>query len=220
MLKNISRESDVKASKQALEALEEVLAEMGAELHDDLIQRLSILRLHFDKLKQCLGDAAVAERAINEIQLEFDGIAGSVRRISKSLRPAKIDGETFEQALRTLCSSIDGPQSARIELTSIGVPQFLPGNHELFLLRMIQELIQNALRHSSAWHVWVRLNWAIKSLHIEVEDDGTRFVQLDDTIALLQKRNNTLRMRAVALGAKIDYKVGAAGLLAVIDYNI
>jgi signal transduction histidine kinase len=85
---------------------------------------------------------------------------------------------------------------------------------------MIQELLQNVLRHSSAWHVWVRINWSASLLKIEVEDDGTGFIQLDDAIASLKRKNNTLRMRAAALGADIKYTTGRAGLLAVIKYPL
>lgn len=220
MLRGISKKTDVEASKQALSAFEDALSEMGAEMHDDLIQRLSILRLHLDKLKSSLTDRDIAERVMDDLDVEFEGIAGSVRRISKRLRPAKIDGETFEEAIQTLCRIFDGPRSAHIEFIQDGIPQLLHPEHELFLLRMIQELIQNALRHSSAWHVWIRLNWSANNLKIEVEDDGTGFVNLNNAIDSLKKKNNTLRMRAIALGAEIKYTNGNAGLLAIITYPL
>jgi signal transduction histidine kinase len=64
------------------------------------------------------------------------------------------------------------------------------------------------------------VTWAITTLRIEVEDDGTGFARLDEFISRLKNKNNTLRMRAMAIGADLQYKKGDSGLLALITYRL
>ena len=91
---------------------------------------------------------------------------------------------------------------------------------EMYLVRIVQELIQNAFKHSSAWHIWVRLYWDPEILIIEVEDDGSGFSRISEFINKLKKKTNTLKMRTLAINASIDYVHGAKGLLARIKLNI
>jgi signal transduction histidine kinase len=209
------------ASKCAMESCETIITEMGAEIHDDLIQRLSILKLRIDRLQLEHGDASESlTNAIQQLQFDYKSITDSVRRISKQLHPTRIDGETFDKPVLALCQNIEGTSLSRINFTVIGDPKRLSSQPEIYLLRMIQELIHNSLKHSTAWHLWIRLIWHPNQLIIEVEDDGTGFAKTKDFISLLRNKNNTLRMRAVAIGAEIKYKKGQNGLLATITYNI
>lgn len=208
------------ASKQAMEACEHIISEMGAELHDDLIQRLSVLRLHLDKLERSYTNPKETQATIQQMQHDFQGITDAVRRISRRLHHARMDDDSLEKSLELLCQNMDTPGSFRIHPSITGNPQQLPRPTETYLIRMVQELIHNALRHSSAWHVWVRINWEPKQLVIEVEDDGSGFARVNEFVTRLKKKHNTLRMRAQAIGAKIQYKQGEKGLLAVIEYGI
>lgn len=95
------------------------------------------------------------------------------------------------------------------------------GTHaEQYLHRIIQELIHNAFRHSSAWHIWVTLTWRDPMLIIEVEDDGTSVTHLPEFINKLQQKYNTLKMRAQTIGAGIKYLKGGKGLLAKVEYYV
>jgi signal transduction histidine kinase len=203
-----------------MENCERIISEMGAEIHDDLIQRLSILKLRLDRLHlESQGHNDVIDVYLQQLQDDYKSITDSVRRISKRLHPTRIDGDTFDNSVIALCQNIDGTGLSRIKVSILGVPRKLSNQPEIYLLRMIQELIQNSLKHSTAWHLWIRLTWHPDRLVIEVEDDGTGFAKINDFIALLKNKRNTLRMRAVAIGAEINYKRGDTGLLATITYN-
>jgi signal transduction histidine kinase len=109
---------------------------------------------------------------------------------------------------------MEQPGAAHIHFESDGTPQSIENQQEMYILRIVQELIHNAFKHSSAWHIWVRLKWDSSQLAIEVEDDGSGFSRIPEFISRLKKKNNTLKMRTLAIGASIDYLQGAKGLLA------
>ena len=95
----------------------------------------------------------------------------------------------------------------------------MPELDEAYLYRIIQELIHNALKHSSAWHIWVRLLWNNDQLIIEVEDDGTSIIKVPEFIVSLENKYTTIKMRSRLIGAKLRYLSGHRGLLARIEYH-
>ncbi|CAN5343102.1 hypothetical protein BH09BAC3_BH09BAC3_07920 [soil metagenome] len=207
-------------SKEAMETCEHILSEMGAELHDDLIQKLSVFRLYLDRLDRSKSDQHEIKSLLVAMNVEFQEVAHSVRRISRRLQPVKMSDESFQKEIAMLCQNLERPGGGTIHFDPKGPEQKIPEAAEIYILRIIQELIHNALKHSSAWHIWVRLTWTETLLSIEVEDDGTAFSRIPEFLETLQRKNNTLRMRTNVLGAKLHYQKGQKGLLAKVDYVI
>ena len=210
------RRSAARASKEAIEATDAIITEMGVEIHDDLIQKLSIIRLHLDKLERSSFHPEETRVIALKMRADFQQVVDSVRRISRRLAPVKMDGDSLETQIEALCQNMDTPGTVRIHPTFQGEARDLGDSTENHILRMIQELIHNAFRHSAAWHVWINVSWEKAGLHITVEDDGSGFARLQEFIDRLRARHNSLRMRAQSLGAQIQFKQGSKGLLAEI----
>ena len=211
---------EAEVSRQAMEACEHIISEMGAELHDDLIQRLSILRLSLDKLERSLSDRAETEALLVNMRGEFQEVIQSVRMISRKLLPAQTGSNSFQRGLALLCQNMERPGTGTVHFEPTGHEQKLLPLTETYLSRIVQELIHNAYKHSSAWHVWVRLKWDPEIVTVEVEDDGTGFSKISEFIDLLRNKHGTLKMRSHAIGATIHYDKGNKGLMARVQYNI
>lgn len=207
-------------ARQAIEATEQILGEMGAELHDDLIQRMSIFRLYLDQLDRAKADPVETEFLITSMNADFLEVVQSVRRISRRLMAIDMDGGTLEQCIQTLCQNLERPGGGTIHFSQTGPEIPMEEKAMLHLTRMTQELIHNALKHSSAWHVNVRLTWIENRLQIEVEDDGTAFSKVGNFISILREKSNTLRMRSRILPAQIHYSQGQKGLLVRVEYIV
>jgi signal transduction histidine kinase len=110
--------------------------------------------------------------------------------------------------------------TGHIHFTNEGASKSLTPQVETYLLRIIQELIYNAFRHSSAWHVWVRVNWEKGLLKIEVEDDGSGFAKIQEFKERLKVKHNTLKMRSIVIGGFLSYHQGANGLLARVELKL
>jgi signal transduction histidine kinase len=211
----ISRKKfEAEISIRAMEACEQVISEMGAELHDDLIHKLSVLRLHIDTIERFSSTRTIA----GQMQLDLNNACEAVRRIARRMLHVRMEDDSFEKGIERLCRSLNTSGALRIQPSFEGIPKKIAIKTEIHLGRMIQELVQNALRHSSAWHVWVRIKWEPARLVVEVEDDGAGFAKIPEFISTLEKKHNTLRMRSLAIGAGITYAQGPKGLLATILY--
>ncbi len=206
-------------SRQAIEATDQIITEMGAELHDDLIQRLSIFRLYLDRLDRAKQDPHETDALITSMTADFQEVVESVRKISRRLMPVNMDSDSLEVRIQTLCQNLERPGGGTIHFSQTGTEQTVTAKDALHLLRIIQELISNALKHSSAWHVDVRFAWTNNQLNIEVEDDGTAFSKVGKFVSVLKSKNNSLRMRAEFLNASIHYTQGKRGLLARLQYQ-
>ncbi len=210
---------DTEISKRAAEICDQIILEMGAELHDDLIQKLSIFRLYIDRLERSVHDPAETETLLINMRTDFEGVIQSVRRISRKLLPEHTNHDSLNTSINLLCKSLERPGLGNIYFETTGNEEAIPPVSRIYLYRIIQELIHNAFKHSSAWHVWVRLKWKAKHLSIEVEDDGSGFNKISEFIERLRKKNNTLKLRSTVIGAIISYHHGEKGLLARIEYD-
>lgn len=201
-------------AKRTAEACEQIISEMGAELHDDLIQKLSVFRLYIDRMERASSNPSEIDALSIKMRSEFDQVIHVVRNISRRLLPAKMEGDTLDKTLEMLCQNMEHPGTGHIHFENHGTPVALEEQTERYLFRIVQELIHNAFKHSSAWHIWVRLHWHPDSLILEVEDDGTGFSKIPEFIQRLKRKNNTLKLRSSIIGANIEYSQGDKGLLA------
>ncbi len=213
--KNLETEIDSRAAERC----EQILTEMGAELHDDLIQKLSVFRLYIDRMERSSGDRSEIESLSIKMRGEFDQVIHVVRNISRRLLPAKMEGDTLDKSLELLCQNMEHPGAGHIHFHNEGVPTPLGPRVERYLFRIVQELIHNAFKHSSAWHIWVRVKWDRNKLLIEVEDDGSGFSKIPEFIQRLKRKTNTLNLRSRIIGARINYTQGEKGLRARVTLN-
>lgn len=209
---------ETEVSKQAAEACEQVIAEMGAEVHDDLIQKLSVFRLYLDRLERSVHSPEETEMLLINMRTDFENVVQAVRRISRKLMPVQMENDSFQAGIELLCQNMERPGSGNVHFEHIGVEKSIPAFNQTYLYRIIQELIHNAFKHSAAWHVWVRLKWESDRLFLEVEDDGTGFHKISEFIEKLRKKHNTLKMRSQVIGASISFQHGEKGLLVKIEY--
>ncbi len=211
---------ETEISRRAAEACDQIILEMGAELHDDLIQKLSIFRLYLDRLERSAHNPAETEALLINMRTDFESVVQSVRRISRKLLPQLTTNDSLKTSIDLLCQNMERPGSGRVYFECTGMDQPIPTLSQMYLYRIVQELIHNAFKHSSAWHIWVRLHLEPLKLTIEVEDDGTGFHKISEFIDRLRKKNNTLKMRSLAIGATITYHHGQKGLLAKVEYSL
>ena len=206
-------------SRRATEACDQIMNEMGAEIHDDLIQKLSIFRLYLDRLESSGLTPEELDSLLIRMRTDFNTVSESVRKISHRLMPVKMENDSFSTTVKLLCQTMEIHKAGNIHFEEIGEEQRIPERYQIHLYRIIQELLHNAFKHSSAWHLWVRLSWSHDILQIEVEDDGTASHHIPQYTEILRRKFNTLRMRSGLLGATLNYQQGQKGLLTKIEYK-
>jgi signal transduction histidine kinase len=154
------------------------------------------------------------------MRAEFQEVVRSIRSTSRRLMAPVTEDNSFTSNLALLCQNLERPGVGNIHFSSTGTEQRLSPIAHRYLARMVQELVHNAYRHSSAWHIVITLTWKPDALILTVEDDGSALNRVNEFIGALRKKNNTLRLRAQALKAVLRYVPGPKGLIAEIKYPL
>lgn len=196
--------------------LEEELQRMGADVHDDLIHRLTEQMLTIERLIRA-EDLEHAQAYALQLKNHFHLVVRSVREISYRLLPPSIDSPSLVRALEDLVSRIETPGVARISVSSSGKEFSLNSKHQAHLVRIVQELVYNATKHTPCWHVYIKLEWLNDSVIIYVEDDGRRAGEAELRIKN-GKGFRTVRMRLLNIKASLRFETDVLGLRAIVTY--
>ncbi|MEU8571420.1 GAF domain-containing sensor histidine kinase [Streptomyces pathocidini] len=150
-------------------------ARLAHELHDAVAQKLFSLRLTAQAATALVGrdpDRAKGElRQVADLAAEA---ADELRAAVVELRPAALDEDGLVATLRTQIQVLDRAHTAAVAFAAHGV-RALPAAQEEAVLRVAQEALHNALRHSGAAGVEVTLTRSGSGAVLRVEDDGRGF---------------------------------------------
>jgi PAS domain S-box-containing protein len=162
-------------SAQVLEAREEEKTRIARELHDELGQLLTALKMDLAWLRERLpaGDAELAARAEGMGAL-LDRTVSSSRRIAADLRPLMLDDLGLADAAQWLVDEFARHSGIRLEMRAPeeGALDALAKDAATAVYRAIQESLTNIARHSGAKSAWVLLARENGELQVEIEDDG------------------------------------------------
>ena len=169
-----ARERLQRLSRRLLEVQEAERKHLARELHDDIGQGLTALKLNLEALQRGRDGAALAARVQEALETTRHTIE-RVRQLSLNLRPLQLDDLGLAAALR---SHLDrqaalGRFAPHFEMQEI--PARLPAEVETACFRVAQEAINNILRHAKAGNVWLRLSVTGERLALSVRDDGAGF---------------------------------------------
>ncbi|MCX4740023.1 MULTISPECIES: GAF domain-containing sensor histidine kinase [Streptomyces] len=148
---------------------------LAHELHDAVAQKLFSLRLTAQAAAALVDrDPSRAKGELQQVAALAAEAADELRAAVVELRPAALDEDGLVATLRTQIQVLDRAHTARVTFTSRGV-RALPAAQEEALLRVAQEALHNALRHSGAAHVDVTLHKRGTATVLRVTDDGGGF---------------------------------------------
>ncbi|MCJ1680357.1 GAF domain-containing sensor histidine kinase [Streptomyces sp. APSN-46.1] len=149
---------------------------LAHELHDAVSQKLFSLRLTAQAASALVDrDPARAKGELQEVAALAAEAADELRAAVTELRPAALDEDGLVATLRNHVRVLDRAHTARVTFTCDGV-RALPATQEEALLRVAQEALHNALRHSGADLVEVTLARRGTGAALRVADDGKGFV--------------------------------------------
>jgi two-component system sensor histidine kinase UhpB len=161
-------------SRRLLEVQEEERGRLARDLHDDIGQALTALKIQLESVPRTGAEPGPRSRIDECIETTRHTIE-RVRQLSLSLRPSQLDDLGLAAALR---SHLD--RQARVaglvsHFDALEAPAELAADTETACFRVAQEAITNVLRHAQARNLWLHLAMVAGKLVLSVRDDGRGF---------------------------------------------
>ncbi|MEV0739330.1 GAF domain-containing sensor histidine kinase [Streptomyces sp. NPDC050549] len=148
---------------------------LAHELHDAVAQKLFSLRLTAQAAATLVDrDPSRAKGELQQVAALAAEAADELRAAVVELRPAALDEDGLSATLRTQIQVLDRAHTAHVTFTGRGF-RALPAAQEEAMLRVAQEALHNALRHSGAEHVAVTLERSGCGAVLRITDDGSGF---------------------------------------------
>jgi signal transduction histidine kinase len=163
-------------SARLLEIQEDERRRIARELHDEIGQTLTALRIEISRAQAALkaGSAAAGER-LEEARALAERTLHTVRDISLLLRPALLDDLGLSAALQWQTEDFSRRSGIPCRYSEEGLEDALPDAHKTCVYRVVQEALNNCEKHSGASAVRLTVSQAAGELRVEVEDDGRGF---------------------------------------------
>ena len=167
-------------SQKLIHAQEEERRGIARELHDDINQQLGILGLNLSRLEDDVpASAAELKQELAAANRQVKALGTDVHALSHRLHSSKLDVLGLAAAATGYCRELSDRQGAEIEVHSENIPKGLPKEISICLFRVLQEALQNAVKHSGSRHFQVWLRRAADEIELTVHDSGIGFEPKD-----------------------------------------
>jgi signal transduction histidine kinase len=147
---------------------------IAKDLHDGLGGLFSTVKMHFSALQH--ENEQLKENSLFSKSYELvDTAAKEVRRIAHNMMPEVLIKLGLLQAVQEFCNSISASRQVQVTLLEYGMDKRLNASTEVMLYRIIQELLNNIIKHARATEAIIQFNKMGDRLTITVEDNGAGF---------------------------------------------
>jgi signal transduction histidine kinase len=163
-------------SGRLIHAAEDERQRVARELHDDFQQRLSLLSVGLDMLRQeSPADGTMLHHRLQELGEDVKEIAGDVHNLSHRLHSSKLRLLGLKAALKEVCGQVSHQHNIDIELQAGELSSQLSDDFSLCFYRVAQEALNNAVKHSHSSRIEVRLGNSEGRMWMRITDFGVGF---------------------------------------------
>lgn len=162
------------AARAVLEAEEKERSRIAKDLHDGVGQMMSAARMNLSSFSNTIQLNDEKEQSLSNIIKLVDDSCKEVRAVSHSMMPQVLLSKGLAEAVEELTAKIN-KDVLKINFHSEGFTQRPDGNVETILYRIIQECVNNVLKHAEATHMDIAMFKEADGISITIEDDGKGF---------------------------------------------
>src|SRR6185437_1113000 len=171
--RKLAEDSLASVGRRLIEAHEEERTWIARELHDDFGQRIALLAIELERCDhQRLGSAVdMHEHLQLAVQRVFD-LGKDIQALSHRLHSSKLEYLGLASAAKSFCRELSEKRSIGIEFNHSNVPAKIPQEISLCLFRVLQEALQNAVKHSADQKFKVEVQGTNEGISLMVSDSG------------------------------------------------
>jgi PAS domain S-box-containing protein len=167
-------------TQATIDGQEKERKEIGKELHDNISQHLTTTRLYLEVAKEKVVEGEVKEM-IYHAHKELTDIINEIRKLSQSLVPPTLGDIGLVESVQDVCDSLKRTHTIAVDFHHRSfTEETIPDNMKLMLFRIIQEQINNIIRHAAASTIHIRLQSDAESLGLVITDNGKGFDPSDN----------------------------------------
>jgi signal transduction histidine kinase len=175
-INTLLKNQELQSVSEMLEVQEQERKRIAADLHDRLGSMLSTVKLYFNSVEEQIDYL----KSQNKEQYQkatslLDEACDEVRKISHNLVSGELVQFGLISALQQLKATLNDTGKLTVEVFAFGMEERLDTTTEISLYRVLQEIMNNILKHAEATKVTIQLNRVENNLNIVVEDNGVGF---------------------------------------------
>ena len=203
-INELQTEKQLAATEAVLKGEEQERTRLAKDLHDGLGGMLSGIKYSFNTMKGNFIMTPENQQAFERGIDMLDSSINEMRRVAHNLMPEALVKFGLDTALKDFCNDINQSGSLKLTYQSSGLENTVIGsNLAITIYRVVQELVNNVLKHAGAATVLVQIEKNETGIAVTVEDDGKGF----DTAILRQTKGigwDNIQSRVNYLKGKID----------------
>ncbi len=173
-IKFLERQQQIVSLQSMVNGQETERTRIAKDLHDGLGGLFSTVKMHFSTLQHEQQELQTNPLFAKSYEL-INTASEEVRRIAHNMMPEVLLKMGVVQATQELCNSISAGKLLKVAMQSYGMEKRLNASTEIMLFRIIQELLNNIIKHSQATEAIVQFNREGNRLSVTVEDNGRGF---------------------------------------------
>jgi PAS domain S-box-containing protein len=174
--RKLAEEALASVGSRLIEAHEEERTWVARELHDDIAQRIALLAVELERFDlQAPGLAVDVHQYLPRARQRISDLAKDIHALSHRLHSSKLEYLGLATAVKSFCHELSEQRNVRIEFKHSNLPVEIPKEISLCLFRVLQEALQNAVKHSAEQNVRVELHGTPDGIHLRVSDSGIGF---------------------------------------------
>ncbi len=162
-------------AQKLISTQEATLRYISRELHDEFGQILTAMGSMLGRAGNHVPSGSPLRTELVEVREIAQGTLDKVRSLSQSLHPVMLEESGLEGTLDWYLPVVERQSGIKISYEKSGSPFAMDGDSAIHIYRIVQEALNNAVRHSGAKQIWVRLGFLVDQLMVEIEDHGNGF---------------------------------------------
>lgn len=164
-------------ARQLISMQESTFRHISRELHDDFGQILTAIGAMLQRVNRHVAAGSPIRDDLQEVRELVQSTLEKVRTLSQALHPVMLEEVGFESALGNYLPAFEKRTGIAVHYEKHGVSRTIDGEIAIHLYRVLQEALNNIVRHSQSKTASVKLDMSPSSVTLEVEDEGVGFQQ-------------------------------------------
>jgi PAS domain S-box-containing protein len=174
--RRLAEDALASVGRRLIEAHEEERTWIARELHDDIGQRIALLAVELENCDSGVpGSASDIHEHLQIARQQASDLGKDIQALSHRLHSSKLEYLGLVTAAKSFCHELSEQRNVRIEFKHSDIPSAIPNEISLCLFRVLQEALQNAVKHSTDKNFRVDVYGTKEGISLMVTDSGIGF---------------------------------------------